>query len=73
MEQSLDLKCLPYLIINFDVEELSYKTIAHTIIVAILTKQGNIIFHNKRKKYNLAHKNELNHKRLYAPRALCDH
>ncbi|PSN52895.1 hypothetical protein C0J52_03003 [Blattella germanica] len=37
------------LIIHFDVEELSYKTIARTIIVAILTKQGNIIFHNKLK------------------------
>ncbi|PSN52435.1 hypothetical protein C0J52_16247 [Blattella germanica] len=57
MEKSLDLQCLhqfscvsmAYLIIHFDVEELSYKTIAHTIIIAILTKQGNIIVHNKRK------------------------
>ena len=38
---------MAYFIINFDVEDLSYKTIAHTIIVAILTTQGN----------NLAHKN----------------
>ena len=31
---------------------VSYKTIAHTIIVEILAKQGNIFFHNLAHKIN---------------------